>query len=61
MLLGQLLTTKEAADLVKVSPNTVSMWLWKGKLPRIKAGGRTLISRDDLEQFLQCASGRETK
>lgn len=52
-LLDQLMTTKEAAALLRVSPNTVSMWLWKGLLPRVKAGGRTLIAREDLEKFLQ--------
>lgn len=52
MLVGDLVTTKEAAELLKVSPWTVSAWLSQGKLPRIKAGGRTLIAKADLEAFL---------
>jgi len=53
MLVGNLLTTKEAAELLRVSHWTVSAWLSQGKLPRIKAGGRTLIAKADLEAFLR--------
>ena len=52
MLVGDLLTTKEAAELLRVSHWTVSAWLSQGKLPRVKAGGRTLIAKADLEAFL---------
>jgi excisionase family DNA binding protein len=53
MLVGDLVTTKEAADLLRVSPWTISAWLSQGKLQRVKAGGRTLIARTDLEAFLR--------
>ena len=53
MLVGDLVTTKEAAELVRVSPWTISAWLSQGKLRRVKAGGRTLIAKADLEAFLQ--------
>ncbi len=53
MLLGDLVTTKEAAELLRVSPWTVSAWLSQGKLRRVKAGGRTLIAKADLERFLR--------
>jgi excisionase family DNA binding protein len=53
MLIGDLVSTKEAAELMRVSPWTVSAWLSQGKLPRIKAGGRTLIAKSDLEAFLR--------
>jgi excisionase family DNA binding protein len=52
MLVGDLLTTKEAAELLRVSHWTVSAWLSQGKLKRVKAGGRTLIAKADLEAFL---------
>jgi excisionase family DNA binding protein len=55
MLVGELLTTKEAAELLRVSHWKVSAWLSQGRLPRIKAGGRTLIARTDLEAFLRRA------
>jgi excisionase family DNA binding protein len=53
MLLGDLVTTREAAELLRVSPWTVSAWLSQGKLKRLKAGGRTLIAKADLEAFLR--------
>ena len=56
MQAGDLLTTKEAADLLRVSHWTVSAWLSQGKIPRIKAGGRTLIARSALEAFVRLSS-----
>jgi excisionase family DNA binding protein len=53
MQVGDLFTTKEAAELLRVSHWTVSAWLSQGKLPRTKAGGRTLIAKADLEAFLR--------
>jgi excisionase family DNA binding protein len=53
MLVGDLVTTKEAAELLRVSPWTISAWLSQGKLRRVKAGGRTLIAKADLEAFLR--------
>jgi excisionase family DNA binding protein len=52
MVVGDLLTTKEAAELLRVSHWTVSAWLSQGKLRRVKAGGRTLITKADLQAFL---------
>jgi excisionase family DNA binding protein len=53
MVAGDLLTTKEAAQLLRVSHWTVSAWLSQGKLKRVKAGGRTLIAMAEIEAFLQ--------
>ena len=53
MLVGDLVNTREAAELLRVSPWTVSAWLSQGKLRRVKAGGRTLIAKADLEAFLR--------
>ena len=56
---GDYLTTKETAEVLRVSPWTISAWLSQGKLRRIKAGGRTLIAKADLEAFLR--QGEKTK
>jgi excisionase family DNA binding protein len=61
MLVGDLVTTKEAAELLRVSPWTVSAWLSQGKLRRVKAGGRTLIAKADLEAFVRRSSLAENK
>jgi excisionase family DNA binding protein len=49
---GDMLTTKEAAELVRVSHFTISAWLSQKKLKRYKAGGRTLIARRDLDRLV---------
>jgi excisionase family DNA binding protein len=56
MLVGDLVSTREAAELLRVSPWTISAWLSQGKLRRVKAGGRTLIAKADLEAFVRRSS-----
>jgi excisionase family DNA binding protein len=60
MLVGDLLTTKEAAELLRVSHWTISAWLSQGKLKRTKAGGRTLIAKSELEAFLTRSSDSQS-
>jgi len=52
-LLGDVVDTREAAALLKLSHWTISAWLSQGKLRRIKVGSRTLIAKSDLEKLLQ--------
>jgi excisionase family DNA binding protein len=54
-LLGDVVTTREAAELLKLSPYTIAAWLSQGKLRRIKVGSRTLIAKSDLEKLLQAS------
>jgi excisionase family DNA binding protein len=61
MLVGDLVTTKEAAELLRVSPWTIAAWLSQKKLRRVKAGGRTLIAKVDLEKFLQQSTGSQSE
>lgn len=53
MMTGDLLTTKEAAELLRVSHWTVSAWLSQGKLQRTKVGGRTLIRESELQRVIK--------
>jgi excisionase family DNA binding protein len=43
----------ETAAELRVSVWTVRGWLRDGKLPKTKAGGRVLIARSDIRDFLQ--------
>ena len=65
MIAGDLLTTKEAAEVLRVSHWTVSAWLSQGKLRRTKVGSRTLIRQSELERVLEdggkSPSSRRTK
>jgi len=48
----ELLLLPEAADLARVSVETVRHWLKGGKLRSVRPGRRRLIRRRDLEVFL---------
>ena len=51
--LDGLLSVPEAAELLRVSEACIRAWLSRGRLPRIKAGRRTLISKASLRALLQ--------
>jgi excisionase family DNA binding protein len=50
---GRLLTAREVADLLGVSPETVLRWTRRGELPAVKLpGGAVRYRQDELEQWL---------
>ncbi|HEY5055875.1 MAG TPA: helix-turn-helix domain-containing protein [Acidobacteriaceae bacterium] len=51
--LDGLLSVPEAAELLRVSEACIRAWLSKGRLPRVKAGRRTLVARASLVALLQ--------
>jgi excisionase family DNA binding protein len=52
-MLAELNSTEEIAEHCRVSPWTVSAWMSQGKLKRTKVGGRTLIAKVDLLEFIR--------
>jgi len=46
-------TTKEVAARLKCSKDSVKRWLGNGSLKKTKAGGNTLISETNLQDFLK--------
>jgi excisionase family DNA binding protein len=47
------LTTQEAARLLKTTQRTIYRWIVAGVLPAAKFGGRWRIRRVDVERFWQ--------
>lgn len=47
-----LMTNKEAAETLRVSKSTINNWLFKGKLQRVKIGGRSFLKRTEVEGML---------
>ncbi len=47
-----LLSVKEAANALGISPPTLRLWTWQGKLTVVKLGGRRLYRPEDLETFI---------
>jgi predicted site-specific integrase-resolvase len=50
----ELLTRREAAEILRVKPNTLNTWNWRKRygLPLVKCGGRCLYRREDIERFI---------
>jgi len=42
------LTLREAGALVRVAPETIRYWIWRGRLQAYKPGGSVLVREDDL-------------
>ena len=55
-----LLTLREAAALLKLTPVTIKRWLKQGRLPAYRVGPRAIrIKHEDLQTILQPAGARK--
>ncbi|MDR9768866.1 helix-turn-helix domain-containing protein [Acetomicrobium sp.] len=57
----KLLTPKDAAEILSLSPVTIKKWLWQGKLKGIKVGSVWRIKESDLKAFLRTGNDDEEK
>lgn len=57
----KLLTPKDAAKILSLSPVTIKKWLWQGKLKGIKVGSVWRIKESDLKAFLRTGNDDEEK
>lgn len=57
----KLLTPKDAAEILSLSPVTIKKWLWQGKLKGIKVGSVWRIRESDLKAFLKTNNDGEEK
>jgi len=48
----EFMTVIQVATMLQVSADTVRNWIKTAKLRKVKAGGRTLIERSEVEAFL---------
>jgi excisionase family DNA binding protein len=48
-----LLKTKEAAQLLNLSENTIRQWIWQRRLPVVRIGRAVRLRREDLEQLIE--------
>lgn len=54
-----MLTAREAADLLRLSPQTIALYIKQRKLPAVKVGRAWLIRRDEVERILEGPPGAE--
>lgn len=58
---GNLLTTREAAEMLNVKETTLEQWRWNGRGPRfVKLGRLVRYRQTDLEAFMQASFHPET-
>ncbi len=43
----------EVAKLLRVEQKTIYNWVWEGKIPYLKANGRLLFRRDEIDEMLE--------
>lgn len=43
----------EVSKLLKVEQKTIYNWVWEGKIPYLKANGRLLFRRDEIDEMLR--------
>ena len=48
-----LLKTKEAAQLLNLSENTIRQWIWQRRLPVVRIGRAVRLRKEDLEQLIE--------
>lgn len=56
-----LLTTREAAEILKISDARIRQLIYAGKLPAQKIGQMNLIKKSDLELIKDRKTGRPSK
>jgi excisionase family DNA binding protein len=60
--LDEQLTTKQVADVLRVSESSVKRWCDSGVIPTVRTvGGHRRIARSALMQFLKSAAGRDDR
>jgi hypothetical protein len=53
-MLGNLLTRKEFADAMHITPRSADRWAWQRMgPPRFKIGNKAFYDRTDVESYLQ--------
>lgn len=52
-LMPEYLDIVEVSKLLHVEQKTVYNWVWEGKIPYLKANGRLLFRRDQIDEMLE--------
>lgn len=47
-----LYTMTEAAEFLRVSPQTLRKWRWLGKVPQLRVGSKAVFRLEDLEALI---------
>ena len=47
----------DVSQILKVEQKTIYNWVWAGKIPYLKANGRLLFLREDIDEMVQKREG----
>jgi excisionase family DNA binding protein len=56
-----LLTVPEVADYLRVKPRTVYQWVWRRRIPFVKAGATVRFRRAEIDDWLARRNRKETR
>jgi len=56
-----LLTVAEAAAYLRVKPRTLYQWIWRRRIPFLKAGSAVRFRRVELDDWLARRNRKETR
>jgi excisionase family DNA binding protein len=51
--MGQILTTKELAEYLKLTEVTINKYAREGKIPALRVGGRWRFDKDKVDELLK--------
>jgi excisionase family DNA binding protein len=57
----RLLTVPEVADYLRVKPRTVYQWVWRRRIPFVKAGATVRFRRAEIDDWLARRNRKETR
>jgi excisionase family DNA binding protein len=49
----QILTLKEAADHLRVSPHTIRAWVYERRIMPVKMGRRVMFTQEEIQRFIE--------
>lgn len=56
-----LLTVVEVAEYLRVKPRTVYQWVWRRRIPFLKAGATVRFRRAEIDEWLARRNRKETR
>lgn len=56
-----LLTVPEVAEYLRVKPRTVYQWVWRRRIPFLKAGSTVRFRRAEIDEWLARRNRKETR
>ena len=56
-----LLTVAEAAAYLRVKPRTIYQWVWRRRIPFLKAGSTVRFRRAEIDDWLARRNRKETR